>query len=65
MLDPGDVEKRVLHILRTTGGPLTAVEIADRLHGEGVPGTAVTRAVLNLLERGQIQRTRTLTLEAA
>lgn len=65
MLDPGEVEQRVLDVLRTVGGPLTVVEIADRLHGEGVPGHAVTRAALNLLEREQIQRTRSCALEAA
>lgn len=63
--DPRDVEKRVLDLLETEGHPLTTIEIADRLHEDGVPGQAVTRAVLNLIERRQIHRTRTRRLEAA
>lgn len=65
LLDPREVEQRVLDILRTACGPLTTVDLAEQLHDEGIPGPAVTRAVLNLLEQGQIQRTRSRTLEAA
>ncbi len=55
---PGDLRAAVLRALRDAGRPLSALELRERIRGEGQPvaPSLVFRAIRELAERGAIRK---------